>query len=250
MSISVNNSNDLSYLFSSLNNKNSMTSTVFGMSDLLSDYASIKNGSMAKLAKSYYTSDKQKDVTGTFNDTDTDNSTIKKDKTLISEAASLRSSISSLVNDDKIFNEKVTKKDDAGNETSDYDRSTISKKINSFVKNYNSLVESGSEADDSTILRNVLNMTKATERQKGNLANVGITVNSDNTLSVDEDKLKTADVSALKSLFGKAGSYASTVDGLATNVASKAAQDVYSLGGYNSTGAYKQALENIYNTTV
>lgn len=253
MSINVNNSSDLSFLFSSLNNKSGLSNTIFGMSDLLGDYASIRNGSMAKLAKSYYSNDKKNDVTGKLgkvNEFDSDDKTIKKDKALISDAASLRSSISSLVNDDKIFNEKVTKTDENGVETTDYDRSAISKKINSFVKNYNSMVDSGADAEDSTILRNVLNMTEATERQKGSLSSVGITVNSNNTLSVDEEKLKSADVSTLKSLFGKTGSYAATVDGLATNVASKAAQDVYSLGGYNSTGAYKQALESIYNTQV
>lgn len=250
MSITVNNSQDLSYLFSSINNKSS--NAMSGMTDLLGDYASIRNGSMAKLAKSYYAADKKGDLPGSskLGGFDSNDRAIKEDKTLISDAGSLRSSISSLVNDDKIFEEKVTKKDEAGNETTDYDRSAISKKINSFVKNYNSMIEEGSDASDDTILRNVLNMTSATDRQKHSLSSVGIKVNSDNTLSVDEDKLKTADVSTLKSLFGKTGTYATTLDGLATNVASKAAQDIYSLGGYNSTGEYKQALENIYSTQV
>lgn len=253
MSLTIKNSN-VSALFgnNNTNNDNGMNGILSG--NLLADYASIKNGSYAKLAKQYYAknSDDKKtannDLYGQFSDaTKMD---ISDNKGIMSDAGSVRSSISGLSSDDKLFSDKITKKDENGNssETLDYDK--IFKKVKSFVDGYNSLVESAGDSDNTTVLRNTLNMTNTTARNKANLEKAGITVNADNTLSVDADSIKNGDVNALKSLFGSTSSYGKQIDAYAMNVASEAAHNIYSLGGYNSQGAYKQALEGIYNTTV
>lgn len=254
MSLTVNNKNtNISALFGSLNNNNS-SNGISGMGSLLSEYASIKNGSYAKLAKQYYAknSDKKsslnKDVYGNLSD-DT-KFDINSNKGVMSDAGGVRTALSGLSSDDALFTNKIKVKDENGNETESLDYDKIYSKVSSFVKGYNSLIESASESDDDTVLRNTLNITNATDRNRTNLKNAGITVNADNTLSVDKDSIKNADIDALKSLFGSKSSYGKTVDTLATNVASKSAQNIYSLGGYNSAGAYKQALEGIYNTTV
>ena len=250
MSLGIQNTN-VSALFGSLNSSNSSSnqSQFSGLSGLLSDYASIKNGSYAKLAKQYYakTSDK-KDVTGSFSeDTQT---TINRSKSMMSEAGSLRSAISSLGSDDSLFTEKVKKKGEDGKETEELDYDKIYKKASAFVDSYNALIKSGGDSDDNTVLRNTFNMTKTTQRMSSLLQDAGFSLNPDNTLSIDKDDLKNGDMTAMKTLFGATGSYTKSIDVYATNIASQSAQNIYSLGGYNSTGAYKQALESIYSTQV
>lgn len=250
MSLTVNNGNGLSTLFSSLNNNNQASGT-FGLSSLLSEYNSIKNGSYAKLAKQYYskTSDSKKtnDVTGKFSGTaDTE---IKQNKSLISDVSSFRKSLSSVQNDDTLFTKKAIK-DENGQEKEDYDFDKIYSKLNDFAKSYNSVIESGVESDNQTVLRNVLNMTNATDNNRKQLEAIGFKINSDNTLSVDKDAIKSGDMNTAKYMFSATSNYMRQIDAYATNVASQAASDVYSLGGYTSTGAYKQTLESIYNTTI
>ena len=58
------------------------------------------------------------------------------------------------------------------------------------------------------------------------------------------------DMNSAKYLFTSTSNFARQLDTASTNVASQAASEVYSLGGYTSTGAYKQTLETIYNTTI
>lgn len=238
---------DYSTLFSSLNGSSSQTSNVFSMSSLLSEYNSIRNGSYAKLAKQYYAKTGSSDSTDaktnseaiktTFKDTyDTKSGlTVAENKELISDVSTFRKSVSSIVNDDALADKKSE---------------DVVSKVKSFVDGYNSVVENGGDSENSTILRNTLNMTTLTDRYSKQLENIGITINSDNTLSVDEDKLKAADVSSVKSLFSPTSSYSRQLDTMATNIASQAASDVYSQGGYTSSGQYKQTLESIYTTTI
>lgn len=255
MSLSIKNSN-VSALFGSLNTNNNSNQDSLGLGNLLADYAAIKNGSYAKLAKQYYaknssekkSSGTNKEIYGQFSeDTKFD---INSNKGTLSVAGSLRTAISGLSSDDKLFTDKVTKKDSSGVEKESLDFDKIYSKVSSFVKGYNSVIESAGDSDDSTILRNTLNMTNTTDRNRQTLQKAGITVNADNTLSVDKDSIVNGDMEALKSLFGQKASYAKTIDTAATNIASQSASNIYSLGGYNSAGAYKHALEGIYNTTV
>jgi len=258
MSLTVNNADSISSLFSSLNSSSSSgSSSVSDLTGLISDYNSIRNGSYAKLTKQYYAKDGANKATSSIMK-DTDSSTkseITQNKALISDVASLRSSVSGITSDDTLFG-KTTVKDDKGEEKEDYNYSKISSKLENFVKNYNSVIEAGSESDNSTVLRNVLNITNYTQNYSKQLEFAGISINSDNTLSFSLDSLKEAfgsndsNVTTVKNLFGATSSFMRQVDAAATNVASQAASDVYSLGGYTSTGAYKQTLESIYNTTI
>lgn len=248
MSLGIQNTN-ISTLFGSLGNASSGLNQTADLSGLLSDYASIKNGSYAKLAKQYYAkSSDKKDVTGQFSD-DT-KATITQNKSLMSDAGSLRSAISSLGSDDALFTEKVKTKDENGEAVEDLDYDKIYKKVSAFVDSYNAVIQSGGDSDDNTVLRNTLNMTKMTQRMKSTLEDAGFSLNLDNTLSINKDDLKAGNMTSLKTLFGESGTYTKAIDAYATNVASQSAQNIYSLGGYNSAGAYKQALESIYNTTI
>ena len=61
-------------------------------------------------------------------------------------------------------------------------------------------------------MRKAAMMTKNTAANRNMLSRVGITIGKDNKLSVDEEKLKKANINDLKSLFG--GSYSSYVSSI------------------------------------
>ena len=258
MSLTVRDGNGLSTLFSSLNNNNAQ-SGVGGMTSLLSEYNSIKNGSYAKLAKQYYngtekTSNKlfngYKDEEGsTVTEKLKDSETIKDNKSLISDVASFRKALSAVKSDDTLFEKKEISAENGTNKT-DFDYDKIYDKLSAFAKSYNAVIEAAGNSDSATVLRNTLNMTNTVDNSKKQLESVGFSINSDNTLSISKDSLMKGDMSTAKYLFGGTSNLTRQLDTLATNVASQAASDVYSLGGYTSTGAYKQTLESIYNTTI
>ena len=241
----VNGLNDYSTLFSSLNGAGAQTSNMFSMTSLFSEYNSIRNGSYSKLAKQYYSKvgnddsknpvSKNDALKTTFTDKfDTKTGTsIAENKELISDVSKFRKSVSAITNDDTLTNDDK-----------------LTSKVKSFVEGYNSVIEGGGDSDNSTVLRNTLNMTNTTDRYSKQLSSIGISINADNTLSVDEEKLKVADMNTVKSLFSPTSSFSRQLDTMATNIASQAASDVFSQGGYTSNGAYKQTLESIYNTTI
>lgn len=260
MSLTIKNSNDLSTLFSGLNNSNSQNS-VGGLSGLLSEYNSIKNGSYAKLAKQYYGQGNSKVSNNKlFNEPDIDKNSsattklkndeeIKQNKSLISDVSSFKKSLGAVKSDDTLFEKKTIKADD-GSEKEDYDYDKIYSKLSDFVKSYNSVLEGATESDSQTVLRNALSMTNTVDTNRKSLDSIGIKINSDNTLSIDKDALMKGNMDTAKYLFSGTSNLTRQLDTLSTNVASQAASDVYSLGGYTSTGAYKQTLETIYNTTI
>lgn len=255
MGLTVGSGSDLSTLFSSLNNSTSTSGGVGDLSGLLSEYNSIRNGSYAKLAKQYYSGESTSKTSITSEkfdnklDTLNNDSTIKDNKELISDVSTFKKSLSAVKSDDTLFAKK-TAEDENGNDASAYDYDKIYSKLSSFAKAYNDVIDAAANSDSTTVLRNATSMTNTVSNNKKSLEAIGFTINSDNTLSVSKDSLMKGDMNTAKTLFGATSSFVSQLETLSTNVASQAASDVYSLGGYTSTGAYKQTLETIYNTTI
>ena len=90
-------------------------------------------------------------------------------------------------------------------------------------------------------------MTKTTSVSENLLARAGITVGKGNKLELDEDELKKADISTLKSLFTGHNSYASKMQYRANNMIHAAS----SAGAvYTSSGSYSSALSSIVSTKI
>ncbi len=239
-SLGIGSSTDYSALFSSLSTSSS--SSTGSSSNLLADYASIKNGSYAKLAKSYYgTSNNSKAQAAEKAEAD------KKTKTELSSTKNISSKLSSaasaLSENSSLFENKIKTKDKDGNETEDYDREKISSLVKSFAENYNAMVKNGGDSNDSSVLRSSLTMVNTTSVNENLLNSVGITIGEDNTLSVDEDKLKEADINTLKTLFSGHNSYASNVQSSASSIMRAAQNGLNKLEGYNSSGTYNQSVD-------
>jgi len=262
--ISGYDSSSLSVLFSSLNNKK----TGNGMSDMLginySDYATIRSGSYFKLLKSYYNvnasdevnkivdGDKDKDNKKTESQKEsvsTSTSTSKDSAETISKVKSAADALSAetknLLATDKssAFNMvKVTDKE--GNVTEKYDTDKIYKAVNDFVSDYNAVVESTSSAKSANITGATDRMMRITGYNKESLEKIGITIEKNGKLKLDETAFKAADVESVKKVFNAESGYAGQIKTQASMITYYAENEAAKANTYSSTGTYN----NNYNT--
>ena len=234
---------DTGYDFSAL-----MGGTVNSSGSLLSDYASIKNGSYGKLLKAYYA--KQ----------DAENASMSGDSrqklTLMrSSADSLKKSADALNHSSLWEKKKIKKKDEeTGEETEeeDYDWASITKAVKSFLEDYNAVVGQAGDSDTKNVLRSAMWMTGITDSTENLLSRVGITIGKGNKLELDEDALKEANVTTLKSLFTGSGSFADKISQKAGSLSKVAANAAARVKGttYTSNGSYSDTLSKLFSGTL
>lgn len=172
-----------------------------GVSSLLGDYAAIKNGSYGKMMKSYYAK-LEKQEAEESGETSKSKSGKIKDSSSASAAASLYKSASTLtsLNYDDRSEENIAK---------------ITDSVSSFIKDYNSLMKSADKSENTTVQKQAESLYNSYYTNYKLFSRIGITMNSDKTLSLDEDTLKKtlADTekgngATVKTLFSGIGSFA------------------------------------------
>lgn len=228
---------DYSSLFPSTS---SGSSSGYGFS--LTDYMHIQNGSYGKLMKSYYAKKDAEKTAGSEDD-------VKKTKLLDSSAKSLKEAANALM-DKKLWEKKtITKKDEeTGEETKveDYDWDAITKAVKDFTDAYNKVLEDAGDSNNKGILRNAAWMVQMAEKNSKLLSKVGIKIGEGNKLSVDEEKLKAADMSTLKSVFTGSLSFADKVAQRSAGI-SRAAAGVTT---YTSNGTHSDILSELVSGKV
>lgn len=203
---------------------------------ILSDYASIKNGSYGKLLKAYYAKVETEDSSSS--ETTDKKSSLEMAK---SDALELKESIDTL-GKASLYNKKEIEAED-GTVTRDYDKDKIYKSVKAFVDNYNSTIETAGDLDNVAILRSTLWMTNATAKNSELLSEIGITINSDNTLALDETIFKESDMKTVQSIFSGESGFGATVSAKASSIALTAAQKVAESNAiYNYSGTYDYSL--------
>ena len=217
-----NNNTDYSYLF------NNMQPTSTGGTFSLGDYAAIKNGSYKKLLKAYYA--KQDAEKSTISSDAMKNSSLVK-----SSADALKKSANAL-NNEALWEKKE-----------DYDWDAITKSVKSFVDDYNSLVKLAGNSDSKDVLRNAVWMTGMTESNDNLLSKAGITVGKGNQMELNEDILKKADISTLKTLFTGHNSLADKIATKANSISNAAAR---TSGTYRNNGTYSNTLAELASSKV
>lgn len=185
-------------------------------STLLSDYASIKNGSYGRMLKAYYAKQtKEADE----EDSSVSKNKAGKDSAASSSAKAAQKSASELNNLDY----------------SEENKDKIYDSVSSFIKDYNSMIKSASNSKVSAVSNQANQMNNTTYANYKMLAKAGITMNADRTLSINEKTFKKANVSTLKTLFKGTNSFADQVSDKASRIYRYANNGVSSL--YNSQGA-------------
>ncbi len=250
----MNIKNDYSYLFDSLNNSSSNSgsgSNLFNAINL-SEYSSIKTGTYGKLLKAYY-AEVDSDSVDSPKDTNTKKNALKQDTAIekmtevSASASTLEDSAEKLITrgSDSLFKEKeLTVKDANGEETKvmGYDTDAIYKAVKDFTDKYNSFVKSVEASDSSKLDQELDSLTVVVTDYSQALKDVGVTINKDNTLSVDEKTLKAADISDLKKLFNGNASFTYNVSSKASMIGVTANSEANTMKNYTSAGDYDQAF--------
>ena len=263
-SISSYDSSSLGILFSSMNSskKSGISGITMGNSDLLginySDYATIRSGSYFKLMKAYYQEGLSDEVSKAVANKTTTTTSLSKDKT------SLLTGIESASDDVKeaadtllaqgaksVFKEE-SKTDENGKATKQYDTDGIYRALSSFVDGYNSLITQASKSNTSNISgasERLENLTRVNAKQ---LAAIGITVDSDQKLSIDKETFEKADMTKVKSMFQTTGGYGYQVSAQASMIHYYAENEASKSNTYGSNGGYtyNYSTGELYNTGI
>lgn len=217
--------------------------------NMLSDYASIKNGSYGKMMKAYCARQEAEKATVSG-----DNA--QKLTLMGSCADSLKKSAEALSDPALWEKKKITKKDEKTREESeieDYDWEAITKAVKSFVSDYNAVVEQAGNSDTKKVLQNAVWMTDMTDKTQKLLSKIGINIGKGNKLELDEDDLKKANINTLKTMFSGHGSFADKVSqkaGSISRAASVAAAAAKAKTTYTRNGNYSNALSKMFSSAV
>jgi hypothetical protein len=226
MGISLNSLNSglsdtYSTLLSSLSSSSSSSSSSSDVSSLLSDYASIKNGSYGKLMKAYYGKTSSSDDSSSSSSSSS-SGTVKDNLSAASASSAYKSA------------EKLT--------TTDFSEDNIDDDytaVSDFIKDYNSLIKNASSSENTSVQKQAQNLYDTMYSNYKLFANIGITLNSDRTLSIDESTFKKGDVGTMKTLFNGINSFADKVSSKASQIY-RYASDGKSITtkSYTSSGSY------------
>ncbi len=235
MSLSINT------LLNGFGNTSSNSSYTSGLYSSLSEYSTIRTGAYKKLLNSYYskTQSTKASQAGTNYQVKSNSTVEKKQLKEVKDAAdSLYSSAAKLT--DTSSTKSLFK--NAQSVTGE-----ISSAVKNFVNDYNSLVEEAADTSNSKVTGKVSFMTRQTNAYKSSLENIGITINDDKTLTVDEKKLNSADVNDVKKLFNGSSSMAYQTFVRASSISSAAENASTTSGLYGSDGAYDNYYNSAYN---
>lgn len=250
--INVNARQDYSYLFQSMTTSRGNS---LGNLNFLSDYASIKNGSYGKLMKAYYAKDAADKTASEGKDTETKKNSIStaadSAKTLseIEKAAdTMKESADSLLV--KGSKSVFRKKNEKATVSEEYDTDAIYKAVSGFVTDYNDLLSKTSAASSKNLQSKADTLAAVTSANAKLLSRVGITVNSDSSLSLDEEAFKKSDMGTVKNLFGTTGAYGYKVSAQASMIDYTAAKESTRSNTYTANGTYSNVYSagNILNS--
>lgn len=200
--INVSNNRDYSQLFQSISSNGSG----LGNLNFLSDYASIKNGSYAKLMKTYYgtaqsssAAASKKSSSGNILDKILDE---KKNPKVSKEAqeanANLTTGLSSLKSSVAALQKDGTYTDTANGKSA---ADKVVSAMKAFVSDYNNVVSAAKNSTLANKTAYVANMMNSTATNADKLAEIGVSINGNGTLELNEAKLKEAGVSKVQDLF-------------------------------------------------
>lgn len=126
------------------------------------------------------------------------------------------------------------------NENDTYDMDKVYDSVNEFVTDYNDLKKMTSETSSDSVVEKAYYMVNMTKNYTKPLSKIGITVNSDNTLSINKDTFKESDINTIKSLFNGNYSYANLVNQKANQISNVGTSSYIS---YTSSSKTNTVLE-------
>ena len=244
MANTISNNNYFNYsdsMFSSLGTNKSE-----GSSNLLGDYAAIKNGSYKKLLKAYYANQEAEE-----NGTAAGSDEVDKNVTLLAQdAKELKSAADALRTTGKnsLFKTKaVTTTDETTGittESQEYDYDAIYDAAEKFIKAFNSMLDSAASVSNKTTEKKMALTDNMLRKNAGLLEDIGITVEASGKLAIDKEKFMKADINDLKTVFNGSGSIADRLSKRASDIYATAEKILSTSGGtYNRSGALNNSVK-------
>lgn len=123
-------------------------------------------------------------------------------------AGKLKDSLEDLSND-KLYVQK---------EDGTYNKEGIKSALKDFISSYNDLKNLAGESTNDTVVKKAYYMVNTTSTFKDTLDSIGINVNSDNTLTLDEKEFENVDLRKIESLFNSEFSYGAMIENRATEI--------------------------------
>ncbi len=217
---------------------NNTQSSTFGSINF-SDYALIKSGSYKKLMKAYFS--QQKETSTSKADT-----TDKKKTTDVTDTTGL-TKMKSEADELKTAAEACTQSDLWKQTNGEYDKDKIASAVKKFVSEYNDVIDQNAKVSSRDVSQQTGFMTSMSKTMSGALSKIGITVETDGKMSVDDDAFSKADMKDVKSLFSGSHSYVSQIAQNASAISSAALR---SSSMYSSNGTLSSTLSSLFNQWV
>lgn len=201
---------------------------VSGLYSSLGDYSSIKSGSYKKVLTAYYKNTDGDSTTKAATNTNkkTNNTTVNETMTNVKKKTdALQDAASTLLETgkDSVFASE--------------DKTKVVSAVKDFVTAYNNTLTEAADASDD-VAKKATYMTNSTNIYKKDLENIGITIGDDNKLSVDEEKLKSAETTKVKQLMNSSSSFVGQTVKKAMKIGAAAQNTANGVGTYGSTGTY------------
>ena len=215
---SFSNNSNVSKLFSGTSSsKNSgIESAILGGVDL-TEYSTVKSGAYKNLLKKAYAKD-----TGDVSDKELE-AFKKKQEVVGDRAASFTSALNDMI--DMNYTEE--------------NREKVTSGIKDLVDKYNSMMNSALSSDSKNLLKQGQWTSNMVQKFSGELSNFGISVDNSGKMTLDENVLKDADMTSIKSAFGK------DINNIANKLLYKGEQ-MYSLAMTYGTSATAYTSDGIY----
>ena len=116
--------------------------------------------------------------------------------------------------------------------------------VKSFVDEYNDVINQSSKVNSKEISQTMRYMSSMTNTMSKALSKIGVAVGVDGKLSINEDTLKKANVTSIKSMFAGAGSYGAQIEAKASEV-SRAT--IMNSSMYSSNATLSSTLNGMYD---
>ena len=200
----------------------------------LSQLSSIRSGAYSKALKAYYGKNSETDTSkktsaSRYNNYQYANSELTKVSKESSELVAASKKLSD-AGKDNLFSNKEK-----------YDSDAAFKAANEFVTNYNETLDAVSKTANATVRNSANSMTKMAGIMTKSLGSIGITVEKNGKLAINESEFKNADFDKIKSVLGTNGSFAKIIGSSAQRLESAAEQQnrqsAYGAGLYGRNGS-------------
>ena len=119
--------------------------------------------------------------------------------------------------------------------------------IEESIDDYNDVVKEAGESNTKDVLRNASWMTGMTDKTSHLLSKIGITIGKGNKLELDEDELKKADISSLKTVFTGYNSFAGKTAQKAAGISNAANR---ASATYTNNGTYSKKDSSLTSSKI